>query len=203
MKILPVLAVALAVTGCTILPEAREAFYYALEYEQPSEIPDATELGAVRILEPSVGPAYDRRQIVLRGNSARYQYLTDDMWGVELGAALRLLLERYYEDVPTFSAVRDEFDRLGVDYEIHAAVRRVEYVEGDPPHTRVELLYELRAAGDGGRTLVRHAVDYNEPTESGGGLEQFVADVNRIMLDSIAAFDTEIRETLGVSRDAS
>ena len=203
MKNLIILAGVFAITGCSVLPQARESFYYAIEYEAPTEIPEPAELGSVRILDPQVSPAYNRRQIVLRGDSARYQYLSDDMWGVELGSALRLLLERYYEDVPTFRVVRGEFDPAGASYEIHTAVRRVEYVQGDPPHTRVELLHELRESGDDGRTLVRHTTDYNEPTESTGGLEQFVSEVNRIMLDSISAFDTEIRKTLGESRDDS
>ena len=202
MKLLFVLAGALLVAGCNILPQARESFYYAIEYEAPTEVPEPAELGPVRVFEPSVSPAYNRRQIVLRGDSARYQYLSDDMWGVELGDVQQMLVSRYFEDVPTFSAVRGEFDRPGVEYEIHAAVRRVEYVQGNPPHTRVELLYELRSASNGD-TLVRHSTDYNEPTGSGGGLEQFVSEVNQIMLDSVAAFDTEIRETLGASRNDS
>ncbi len=200
MKLLPVLVGVMVLAGCTVLPEARETFYYALEYQSLSEIPESAELGAVRVFEPAVSPAYDRRQIVLRGDSVRYQYLSDDMWGVELGAALQMFVERYYEDVATFSAVRGEFDRARADYEIHSAIRRVEYVEGETPRTRVELLLELRAAG-GGRTLVRHVTDYSEPVESGAGLERFATEVNRIMLESIADFDGEVREALGVSRN--
>ncbi|MFP4644178.1 MAG: ABC-type transport auxiliary lipoprotein family protein [Spirochaetales bacterium] len=203
MKRLIILAAVVFVAGCNILPEAREAYYYAIEYEPPSDVPEPAEIDTARILEPQVSPAYDRRQIVLRGDSARYQYLSDDMWGVELGAALQLLFERFYEDVPTFTAVRGEFDTADAQYEIHMAVRRVEYVQGDPPRTRVELLYELRESGDDGTTLARHTTDYNEPTGSNGGLEQFVADVNRIMLDSISAFDTEIRENLAASPNNS
>lgn len=183
----------LLVVGCTLLPEPRETYYYAIEYELPADVPQGRSAGVVRVLEPSVAPAYDRRQIVLRGDSARYQYLTDDLWGVEPRASLQMLLERYHEEAGTYSAVLGEFDRGVADHEIHSAIRRIEYVDGDTPHTRVELVFEARSTGDSSRTIARYHVDYDEPTSGTGGLERFAYDVNRVFLEAIYEFDSEIR----------
>ncbi len=194
LKRLSIVLLALVTLGCSILPEPRETYYYAIEYQSPPDLPQGSSLGVVRVLETSVAPAYDRRQIVLRGESARYQYLGDDMWGVELRDSLQTLLERYFEEAGTYSSVLGEFDRGVADHEIHSAIRRLEYVDGDTPHTRVELVLEARSKGDSARTIARHHVDYNEPTSGNGGLERFAGDVNRVMLEAIYDFDSKIRD---------
>ncbi len=189
-----VVLLALLTVGCSIFPEPRETYYYAIEYEPPPEMPQGSSIGVVRVFEPSVAPAYDRRQIVLRGDTARYQYLSDDMWGVELRDSLQMLLERYHEEAGTYSSVLGEFDRGVADHEIHSAIRRLEYVDGDTPHTRVELVFEARATEGSSRTVARHHVDHDEPTSGNGGLERFADDVNRVILEAIYEFDSKIRE---------
>lgn len=184
----------LAVAACSILPEARETFYYAIEYEDLNLDRAPADFGIARVLEPAVASAYDRRQMVLRTDSPRFQYLNDDLWGVELRESLRMLIERFYADVPTFDRVLGEFDRGSARYEIHSSIRRVEYIQGDPSRTRVEIVIEARTATGTPTTIAQHETRYDEETSGGGGLENFVRDVNRIMIEAVAGFDDALRE---------
>lgn len=199
MKLRTLLLVLLAVmlAGCSILPEARESFYYAIEYEPPTEPGDPADLGVARIFETSVSPAYDRRQIVLRNDTPRYQYLNNDLWGVELRNAMQMLLERYFEDVPTFQLVLGEFARGTADYEIHSTIRRVEYVQGEPAHARVEIVIEARTTDTIPETVARHHLSEEVAIQEGAELEGFAGRVNELMLEAVHGFDEVLRDELG------
>lgn len=195
--ILPVSLAVLLLGACNILPEARESFYYAIEYESPSQPADPAGLGVARIFETSVSPAYDRRQIVVRDDSPRYQYLNEDLWGVELRGAMQMLLERYYEEVPTFQLVLGEFTRGTAEYGIHSSIRRVEYVQGSPARARVDIVIEARTTAAAPETVARYHLVRDETIAEGGGLEEFADLVNDFMLEAVYGFDETLRNELG------
>ncbi|MFW6388213.1 MAG: ABC-type transport auxiliary lipoprotein family protein [bacterium] len=189
--------------ACTILPEARESFYYAIEYESPPELPGAADLGVARIFETSVSPAYDRRQIVVRDDSPRYQYLNEDLWGVELRASMQMLLERYFEEVPTFQLVLGELARGSADYEIHSSIRRAEYVQGSPARARMEIVIEARTTDTIPQTVARHHLVEDETISEDGGLQEFASLINEFMLKAVYRFDEVLRNELGGERSES
>ena len=191
------LALGVLLAGCSVIPEARESFYYAIEYESPSDPAGHEGFGVARIFETSVSPAYDRRQIVLRDDSPRYQYLNEDLWGVELRGAMQMLLERYFEDVPTFQLVLGEFSQGMADYEIHSSIRRVEYVQGPPARARVDIVLEARTTDRIPQIVAQYHLVEDETIGEGGGLEEFAALVNDFMLEAVYRFDEVLRDELG------
>ncbi|TVQ27220.1 MAG: hypothetical protein EA383_02950 [Spirochaetaceae bacterium] len=177
-------------SSCTIFP-SRATYYYALEYSAPEATTDAVELGVVRVFEPNVSAAYNRRQIVVRDGSPRFQYLTDDMWAIDLVDTLQDFIERYFHDTGTFSEIIGEFSPLPADFEIHSAIRRLEFLCCDTPEARVEIVFELRRPD--GRVLVREEFRRNEELEA-GDLVAFAWGANALFLEAVAEFDQRIRD---------
>jgi len=177
--------------GCAIFP-AREAFFYALEYEAPDDLPGplSSSLGVIRVFEPGISTAYNRRQIVVRDGTPRFQYLTDDMWAVDLVDSLQYFVERYFIDAGTFEALVGEFSPVRADLELHAAIRRVEFYCCDDPEARVEVVFELRRPG--GQVVLREQFRRNESLPE-NDLVAFARGVNDLFLEAVVLLDQRIR----------
>ncbi len=183
-------AVVILSSSCTIFP-SRASYYYALEYSAPEATVEAVELGVVRVFEPNVSSAYNRRQIVVRDGSPRFQYLTDDMWAIDLVDTLQEFIERYVHDAGTFSEVIGEFSPLPADFEIYSAIRRLEFLCCDTPEARAEIVFELRRPD--GQVLVREEFRRNEALEA-GDLVAYAWGANALLLEAVAEFDQRIRD---------
>lgn len=190
--VLLVLAVAF-LSSCSIFP-ARETFYYALEYSAPEEAAEPSVPGVLRVMEPRISTAYNRRQIVLRDGTPRFQYLTDDMWAVDLIDTLQEFIERYYNDAGSFVSVIGEFNPGEADYELYSSIRRVEFLCCDTPEARVEVVFELRQPG--GDVVLSEAFRRYEALPS-DDLVAFARGVNELLLASVAEFDARVGEALG------
>ncbi|MFP4510398.1 MAG: ABC-type transport auxiliary lipoprotein family protein [Spirochaetaceae bacterium] len=180
-------------SSCSVFP-ARETFYYALEYSAPEAPAEPSVPGVVRVMEPRISTAYNRRQIVLRDGTPRFQYLTDDMWAVDLIDTLQEFVERYYNDAGAFESAIREFDPGAADYELYSFIRRVEFLCCDTPEARVEVVFELRQPG--GAVLLRDELRRDEALPA-DDLVAFARGVNELLLASVMEFDARVREALG------
>ena len=183
-------AAILLLAGCVTRPE-RQISYYTLDYlaeterhELRREVPH--EAG-VRILDTRVARAYNRPQMVTRGIGPAIEYLSNELWGVDLAETVADLVQSRIRAYRTFARTTREFTREVLEYELRSAVRSIEYVvAGDEHHAVIHLELSLMRLPDESET-VRHVVRAESPLPA-GDIAVFVTEVNRLMLAEIDAF---------------
>lgn len=172
--------------------------YYVLAYF-PSESSPRFEKsvfeGALSVLEPSIDPVFDRRQVVRRISPTRLRYLSSELWAVTLPDAFQRAVRDGVARSGAFSEVYRAARDIETRYHLAVVVDAVELIDpaaeadapGDAerePVVHLELTLQLV---DGAATAVvsRNELSYREPLAEGGDIAAYVDQLSRVLSRSV------------------
>lgn len=188
--------------------------YYVLAYLPAEDSPRFEEAifdSPVSILDPSIDPVFDRRQVVRRISATRLRYLSSDLWAVTLPDAFQRAVREAVGHSGAFPGVYSVSRDVQTRYRVAVVVDAVELIDpageadrdratGEPkqgsrvPVVHLELQLQL-IDGATSAAVSRHRVSYREPLGGSRDIASFVDQLSRVLSRSvdellIAASDT-------------
>lgn len=157
--------------------------YYVLAYMSDEAAPTFSEpqLSAdAVVLEPSINPVFDRRQIVRRVSSTELQYLSGDLWAIGLSDAFQHAIRDAAVEIGAFRAVYLAGRDVQARYRIATVVDAVELVQAGDGAPVAHLELELRLY-DRGELLTRSSVAVREELSGQSGPSDFVHRVSELL----------------------
>lgn len=188
------LAAVLLLSSCITRPSV-PTYYYSLEYSGETERPELYRTdpfnASVLISDTAVSGALSRPQLVERGIGPRFEYLENQLWGVQLSDTVSGLLLQRMEAYGLFRRVDRDLRREPADYEARSTLSSVEYIRyGNTRRALVRLDLSFWDLGEERRVVGHRARE--ERAIFGDDVSIFVSTVNRIIHEEIDEYLSKV-----------
>jgi len=191
----------LSVLSSCVSSQPPEKFYYTLQYDPSSELPELIQSepidASVWVQSASISRTYKRNQIVMRHFGPRISYLENHLWANDLEEKVSELITARLKAYDLFRIIRQDFPYSRPDYELIPTVTTIEFLHGEGSSTALlNMRFDLRRL-DGGSVVTteieRRVAVYDS------NLDSFVQVVNEAILAYTDQFAAEVSTHFGLS----